>query len=289
MGMFDGKVALVTGAAVGLGNAFARALAAEGAQLSVCDIRAEIDDLAAATGTPVLATKADVANADDVRRVIDATLQRYGRIDILVSNAGVWAATLPTDSLAKTIKDYAYVVDTNLKGVFMFGRAVIPIMQKQGGGDIINICTDHVQTCGSPFELTHDDAPNCAWAGQPPRITGGGAAMDLYDASKWAHLGLTFAWAQALAADNIRVNAMCMGATDSYMLRSFHNFAPSPEEEASWMKAPDVARLLVDLIRDGRTGDYIGVAVGHPIVLPARRANPYLLTTDASSDAGAHA
>ena len=292
MGMFDGKVALVTGAAVGLGNAFARALAAEGAQLSVCDIRDEINALADAIGKPVLATKADVANADDVRRVIDATMQRYGRIDILVSNAGVWAQTEATDSIEKTLKDYAYVVDTNLKGVFMFGRAVIPIMQKQGCGEIINICTDHVQTCGSPFELTHDDAPNCPHAGLPPRITGGGAAMDLYDASKWAHLGLTFAWAQALAADNIRVNAMCMGATDSYMLRSFHNFSPSPEEHASWMKAEDIARLMIDLIRDGRTGDYIGAAVGHPVVLPARRANPYLMTAEganAGEQTGAHA
>jgi NAD(P)-dependent dehydrogenase (short-subunit alcohol dehydrogenase family) len=101
--------------------------------------------------------------------------------------------------------------------------------------------------------------------------------MDLYDAAKWGQLGLTFAWARALEAHNVRVNALCMGATDSYMLRSFHRFAPPPEEVARWMKAEDVARLMLDLIRDGRTGDYIGVAVGHPIVLPPRRRNPYLM------------
>ena len=283
-GMFDGKVALVTGAAVGLGNAFARALAAQGARLAVCDVRDEIDGLAEAVGKPVLAIKADVSQADDVRRVIAATQKEYGRIDMLVSNAGVWAASEATDDVEKSIKDYAYLVDTNLKGVFMFGRAVIPLMIAQGGGDIVNICTDHVQTCGSPWELTHDDAPDCPWAGQTPRITGGGPAMDLYDASKWAHLGLTFAWAQALAAKNIRVNAMCMGATDSFMLRSFHNHNPPPEEAAKWMKAEEVARLMIDLIRDGRTGDYIGIAMGHPIVLPPRRANPYVIAAD-----GAHA
>ena len=284
MGMFDGKVALVTGAAVGLGNAFARVLAAEGARIAVCDVRDEINALSKSIGKPVLAIKADVANADDVRRVVDTTLKELGRIDVLVNNAGVWAASQATDSVEKSIQDYAYVVDTNLKGVFMFGRAVLPIMIAQGGGDIVNICTDHVQTCGSPWELGHDDAPNCPWQGQTPRITGGGAAMDLYDASKWAHLGLTFAWAQAVEANNIRVNAMCMGATDSYMLRSFHNHNPPAEEVANWMKADDVARLMIDLIRDGRTGDYIGIAMGHPIDLPARRKNPYLIRTE-----GAHA
>ncbi len=275
--MLDGKVALVTGAAVGLGNAFARALAAQGARIAACDVREEIEDLAATIDQPILALKADVSKPDDVLRVVKQTQKQFGRIDVLVNNAGVWAASLPTDTLEKTIKDYDYLVGTNLKGVFMFGRAVIPIMIAQGGGDIINICTDHVQTCGSPWELTHDDAPNCPWAGQGPRPTGGGPSMDLYDASKWAHNGLTFAWAQALEGDNIRVNALCMGATDSFMLRSFHNFNPPPEEVARWMKADDVARLMLDLMRDGRTGDYIGVAVGHPITLPPRRKNPYVM------------
>ena len=281
MGFLDGKVALVTGAAVGLGNAFARALAAEGARLAVCDVRDEINELAAAVGAPVLAIKADVSKAEDVQRVVDTTKRELGRIDILVSNAGVWAASQASDPVEKTLKDYEYVVDTNLKGVFMFGRAVIPLMIEQGGGEIINICTDHVLTCGSPFHWNHDDAPDCPWNANGPRPTGGGAIMDLYDASKWAHLGLTFAWAQALESKNIRVNAMCMGATDSYMLRSFHNFNPSPEEEASWMKAQDVARLMLDIIRDGRTGDWIGAAVGHPVRLPARKQNPYVMPASA--------
>jgi NAD(P)-dependent dehydrogenase (short-subunit alcohol dehydrogenase family) len=150
-------------------------------------------------------------------------------------------------------------------------------MIAQGGGDILNVCTDHVQTCGSPWELSHDDAPNCPFRAIAPRPTGGGPGMDLYDASKWGQLGLTFAWARALAPHHIRVNALCMGATDSFMLRSFHNHAPAPEEVARWMKAEDIARLVLDLMRDGRSGDYIGAAVGHPIVLPARRANPYLV------------
>ncbi len=277
MGQMDGKVAIVTGAAVGIGNAFARALAAEGARLSLCDVRAEVADLAREIGAPTLAAEADVSKPDDVLRVVETTRRAFGRIDLLVNNAGVWAASLPTDDLAKTIRDYDFLVGTNLKGSYLFGRAVIPGMIAQGGGDIVNVCTDHVQTCGSPWELSHDDAPGCPWAGQPPRPTGGGPGMDLYDASKWGQLGLTFAWAQALAPHRIRVNALCMGATDSYMLRGFHGHAPAPEEVARWMKPADIARLMLDLLRDGRSGDYIGAAVGHPIVLPARRNNPYFV------------
>ena len=275
MGLLDDKVALVTGAAVGLGDAFARALAAEGAALVVCDVRPEISALAGELASPVLALEADVGKPDDVERVVDAAMERFGRIDVLVSNAGVWAATRPTDSIEKTIEDYDYLVGTNLKGVFLFGRAVIPYMVAQGGGEIINISTDHVHTCGAPFEWDHADAPDCPWMKDGPRPTGGGDAMDLYDASKWGINGLTFAWAQALESDNVRVNALCMGATDSYMLRSFHDFNPSAEEEASWMKAEDVAQVMIDLIRDGRTGANIGFAVGHPVVLPTPRENPY--------------
>ena len=282
MGQLDGKVAIVTGAAVGIGSAFARALAAAGAQLSLCDVRDEVLELASELGKPTLALKADVSKPDDVRRVVAATQREFGRIDVLINNAGVWAASLPTDSVEKTMRDYDYLVGANLKGSFLFGRAVIPGMIAQSGGEIVNVCTDHVQTCGSPYELSHDDAPDCPWAGQPPRPTGGGPGMDLYDASKWGQLGLTFAWAQALEPHNIRVNALCMGATDSFMLRGFHNHKPPPEEVAKWMKPADIARLMLELMRDGRTGDYIGIAMGHPIVLPARRKNPYVM-------AGAHA
>jgi NAD(P)-dependent dehydrogenase (short-subunit alcohol dehydrogenase family) len=278
MGMLDGRVAIVTGAAVGIGNAFARALAAEGAHLSLCDVREEVHGLAREIGGRTLAATADVSRPEDVLRVVDATQRGLGGIDVLVNNAGVWAASLPTDDLDKTLRDYDFLVGTNLKGSFLFGRAVIPRMIAQGrGGDIVNVCTDHVQTCGSPWELSHDDAPSCPFQAIAPRPTGGGPGMDLYDASKWGQLGLTFAWAQALAPHRIRVNALCMGATDSYMLRSFHGHNPAPEEVARWMKPADIARLMLDLVRDGRTGDYIGAAVGHPIVLPPRRSNPYVM------------
>jgi NAD(P)-dependent dehydrogenase (short-subunit alcohol dehydrogenase family) len=280
MGLLNGKVALVTGAAVGLGNAFARTLAAEGAKLAVCDIRPEISELADAVSVPVYAAEADVSKPGDVARFVDATLERFGAVDVLVNNAGTWAVSLPDDPIDKTLADYEKLVGTNLRGLFLFGRAVMPGMIERGSGEIINISTDHVQTCGTPFELSHDDAPGCPWANEPPRTTGGEEAMDLYDASKWGISGLTLAWSQALAEHGIRVNALCMGATDSHMLRSFFNFDPPPEEVARWMKAEDIAAVMIELLREGpggRSGENIGFAVGHPVVLPPSRPSPYVI------------
>ncbi|MYF48976.1 MAG: SDR family oxidoreductase [Gammaproteobacteria bacterium] len=286
MGILDGKTAVVTGAAVGLGNAFARALADEGAALAVCDVRPDVEGFADQVNAPVLAEQADVSDAEAVRGFIDQTLQRFGRIDVLVSNAGVWAASEASDPIDKTLRDAASLIGTNLKGVFLCGRAVIPAMIRQGGGHIININTDHLHTCGSPYEEPHDDAPNCPFLDIAPRPTGGGPAMDLYDAAKWGINGLTFGWCQALKPHNIRVNALCMGATDSYMLRSFHNFDPPPEEVASWMKAEDIARVMIELIAEGpqgRTGENIGFAMGHPVVLPPPRGNRYFMSAEDAS------
>lgn len=280
MGLLDGKVALVTGAAVGLGNAFAHALAAEGAALAICDVRPELAELADALTVPVFAQEADVSNPGDVLRFVHDTRHHFGGIDVLVNNAGTWTASLPDDPIDKSLRDYEKLVGTNLRGVFLFGRAVMPGMIERGSGEIINISTDHVQTCGTPFELSHDDSPGCSWANEPPRETGGGPAMDLYDASKWGINGLTLAWSQALAEHGIRVNSLCMGATDSHMLRSFFNFQPTAEDVAGWMRAEDVAGVMIDLLREGsegRTGENIGIAVGHPIVLPPSKPSPYVV------------
>ena len=125
---------------------------------------------------------ADVGVAEDVRRVVDGHVERFGGVDVLVSNAGVWRASTATDDLDKTLDDYDFVVNTNLKGVYLFGRAVIPHMIAGGGGNIVHIASDHVCTCGTPSLRPHEDTPNCPFTGQGPRPTGGGPDMDLYDA-----------------------------------------------------------------------------------------------------------
>ena len=273
--LLEGKSAIVTGAAVGLGNAFARALAAQGARVTVCDVREEVRALEA-EGVAALALVADVSAPADARRVVDGHAERFGGLDVLVSNAGIWRASTATDDLDKTLDDYEAVVGVNLKGVFLFGRAAIPHLIAGGGGHIVNIGTDHACTCGTPVLRPHDDAPDCPWTGGPPRPPGGGPAMDLYDAAKWGVTGLTICWSKALAGHGVRVNALCMGATDSHMLRGFHGDGPLPPHT---MRAEDVAALLIDLLAEGphgRTGQNINVAVGHPIELPPP-GSPYIL------------
>jgi NAD(P)-dependent dehydrogenase (short-subunit alcohol dehydrogenase family) len=281
-----GKNAIVTGAAVGLGNAYAKALAREGVNVAVCDLREEVEslpqELQQSHGVRAVGWRADVSVADDVRRVVDGAIAEFGQIDILVSNAGVWGGSVADDDLDKSLADYDKVVGTNLKGVFLFGRAVIPHMLEHGkGGDIINVSTDHVHTCGTPFHVC-PKLPSCPWR-DAPRPTSGGTIMDLYDAGKWGIHGLTFAWCKALRPHGIRVNAMCMGATDSNMLRGFHNFNPPPEEVATWMKAEDSAQVVIDLLKEGpqgRTGQNMNFCVGRPVRLEPPLPHVYIREED---------
>ncbi len=272
MAELKGKNAIVTGAAVGLGVAYARALAAAGVNVAVCDLRDEVLTLAEelrATGVQSVAWQGDVSDPDHVREVVDGTVNAFGSIDILVNNAGVWGASIPEDNLDKSLDDYDKIVGTNLKGEYLFGRAVIPILIDQGqGGDIVNIATDHMVTCGTPWHRC-PNLDKCPW-GDSPRPTGGGDIMDLYDVSKWALNGLLYAWAKALAPHRIRVNQFCMGATDSFMLRGFHNFDPPQEEIDTWMKAEDNARVLIELLEEGpegRNAQNINFCIGRPVAL----------------------
>lgn len=280
-GHLDGRSAIVTGAALGLGNAFAGALAGQGANVTVCDIRAEIHDVVPAleeAGVEAQAFVADVGVAENVRHVVDQHVQRFGGVDVLVSNAGVWRASTATDTLDKTLNDYELVVNTNLKGVYLFGRAVIPHMIAGGGGNIVNIASDHVATCGTPYHRSHEETPNCPFSGQEPRPTGGGPDMDLYDASKWGINGFTIPWSKALKEHNVRVNSLCMGATDSHMVRTFHEQNPTSGILTNAMRAEHVAALMVELVAEGpegRTGNNINIAVGHPIELPSP-GTPYI-------------
>ena len=265
----ENKVAIVTGAAVGLGQAYARALADCGVRLGLCDLREDIHDVAAQMRTDAYAWQGDVSDPAHVREVVDGTHQQFGQIDILINNAGVWGASGALDDLDKSIVDYDKILGTNLKGEYLFGRAVIPILINQGhGGEIVNIATDHMVTCGTPWYVC-PNTERCPW-GDAPRPTGGGDNMDLYDAAKWGLNGLLFGWAKALAPHGIRVNQLCMGATDSHMLRGFHNFDPTPEEEASWMRAEDNAKVLIELLEegpDGRNAQNINFCVGRPVAL----------------------
>lgn len=235
---------MVTGAARGLGRAFAEGLLASGYEIVTCDVDASVEEL------PGLVFRADVSVPDDVRRVVDGAMERYGRVDVLVNNAGIARNTRAGHDWERGLRDYHDVVGTNFQGAFLFGRAVAPLMISQQAGHIVNVSTDHVYPV--PGE----------------RVWGHGG-MDLYNASKWALNGLTLDWATTLRRHGVRVNGLCLGATDTPMLR---DFAGEVDEavRASWMKPAHVCDLLLELLAEGpegRTGHNLGCWVGRPLLL----------------------
>ena len=243
----QGQTASITGGAQGIGAGLARVLAAEGCAVTVVDRQASAADVAEAVGGSVFV--GEVGDADFVRDVVSAVRD----VDILINNAGEVWPTGPLDPWDKALADYDRLVSSNFRGAYLFGRAVAPIMASRGAGNIINVSTDHVKP-----------APETGWHH-------GHGAMDLYNATKWALNGLTFDWAKALRPHGIRVNNLCMGATDTEMLRSWIGGDIDPDYLATWMTPEGIGQVVLDLLaegRDGRTGDNIGLWAGHPTVLP---------------------
>ena len=258
MAFLDNKVAIVSGAAQGLGQAIATRLAAEGATVLAFDIQPGIHT--AFNGNPKIRTlQADVSKAADVERVV-ATAVELGGIHVLVNNAGKWKKTPVESAWEQALADWDEIMDTNVKGVMMLSRASVPHLIKAGGGDIINMSTYYVLPARS-------DGTN------PPDT-------DLYAASKWALNGFTDSWSKYLAKHNIRVNGLCMGATDTPMLRGlFADGQLPPDMAKSVMSSAAIAGQMIELMKDGRTGENIGAWVGFPIELPPRKA-AHLRITD---------
>lgn len=265
MAYLTGRTAIVTGAAQGLGRAFAERLAAEGANVAICDIREDIDTVGkaiAAGGAGTFSRAFDIASRAACEAFVADAAGHFGGTDILVNNAAVWRSTPVTDPWDKAAADFDAVMDVNVKAVMMMIRLAVPHMIAAGRGDIVNISTDYVL----PKRREGVNAPD----------------TDLYNASKWALNGLTDGGAQALAPHNIRMNALAMGPTDTEMLRALFKpggklahlggpDGPPPEIVAGFIGPADIAGLLIDLIRDGRTGENIGIWAGQPIELGPRK------------------
>ena len=233
-------VAIVSGAAQGLGRAFAERLTNEGYRVVGFDIKDEVMSLEDGL-------VADVSERADVERVV-AHASGLGEITCLVNNAGTWRSTLVDSSWEQAVADWDYIMDTNVKGVLMLSRAVVPFMQRGSGGHIINVSTYYVL----PAKSRGTNNPE----------------TDLYNASKWALNGFTDAWAKSLRKDDIRVNGMCMGAVDTAMLRGLFPDNELPSSFAdSVMQSADIAQQMMDIIDSGRTGENFGAWVGEPITI----------------------
>jgi NAD(P)-dependent dehydrogenase (short-subunit alcohol dehydrogenase family) len=192
---FEGRAAIVTGAAQGLGLACAEMLAREGAAILMCDYNgAKVEEAArrlAAEGLRVAARRVDVTVESDARAMAQAALAAFGRIDILVNNAGGSGSVTANDIEDVTEAVWDDVVDRNLKGPYLCCRAVVPHMKAARYGRIVNFSSGLAKGVGRP--------------------TGTAGAVLPYASAKAGVLGLTAMLAKALAPWNITVNAVLPG------------------------------------------------------------------------------
>jgi NAD(P)-dependent dehydrogenase (short-subunit alcohol dehydrogenase family) len=187
MSALDGKVAIVTGGAKGIGRAIADRLAADGARIVIADLQGAGE--AAGAYDDGVGLTVDVSSEDDVERMAAETAQRCGGVDVLVNNAGLYAqlAMRPFDQIP--VDEWRQVMDINVLSMFLTCRAVVPRMREQGGGRIVNISS------GTPFR------------GVPFVLH--------YVTSKGAIVAFTRALAKELGGDEILVNCVAPGFTMS--------------------------------------------------------------------------
>jgi 3-oxoacyl-[acyl-carrier protein] reductase len=194
---FEGQTAVITGGVSGIGAGIARRLAAEGARLSLWDM----DEAALAGADAAHTVTLDVTDPDAVHRAAAATAEKLGKIDILVTSAGITGPNMPTWDYPVAAWDR--VIDINLKGVFYCCRAVVPFMQTNGYGRIVNIAS----IAGK------EGNPNAS----------------AYSASKAGVIGLTKSLGKELAASEIRVNCVTPAAVKTPI------FDQMTQQQIDWM------------------------------------------------------
>ena len=251
-----GKVALVTAASKGLGRAAALALASEGASLAICArgqaaLRAAADGIRAATGAEVIAIDADVTRPDDITRTVCQAVDRFGGLDILVTNAG-GPRSAPFEAL--TDQDWRHAVDLLLLSVVRLSAAVVPHMRRRGGGRIIHITSMSVK--------------------QP--IDG----LMLSNSIRAAVVGFAKTLSNELAADRILVNCVAPGYTRTDRVVEL-NAAVAAREG---IPAAEVERRLLAKVPLGRLGEPRELA--DLIVFLASERSSYITGTTIPVDGG---
>jgi NAD(P)-dependent dehydrogenase (short-subunit alcohol dehydrogenase family) len=230
MGRLEGKVAVITGAASGMGKAMAELFVAEGAKVVCADRSGKQDEVAASLGAAAIAVQADVTVGADVRKMIAAAEERFGKLDVLCNNAGYGGGLKP---LAEFDEDhYDKVVATNMKGVFLGMKYGIPAILRSGGGAIVNTAS--------------------------ASGLGGWRGHGVYGAAKAAVIQMTKSAALDYAEQGIRVNAICPGMTWTGLVpASVNNPTPPPGAAtpydipmARWGLAGELAAAALFLASD---------------------------------------
>lgn len=196
------KVAIVTGASTGIGNATARLFARQGARVVVAarrqvELDALVDDIRK-WGGEALAVAGDIGDAEFAKRLVERTLEHFGRLDVAFNNAGILGDTGPVPDMP--LAAWNQVIATNLTGAFLAAKHQIPAMLRGGGGSLIFTSTFVGYTVGMP-------------------------GLAAYAASKAGLIGLTQVLAAEYGAQKLRVNALLPGATDTPAAREFASTA----------------------------------------------------------------
>lgn len=216
MGRLDEMVAVVTGAASGFGRGIADAFASEGAKVVIADLDGErAKAAAAAIGEHAIAVQGDVTKRADVKAIIEAAVGQFGRLDIVVNNAGTTHINKPALEVTEAEFDRIYAV--NVKSIYLTTLSAVPTMEKQGGGVIINTAST---------------------AGVRPR-----PGLTWYNGSKGAVITLTKSLAAELAPMKIRVNAINPVIGETGMLENFMGVPDTPENREKFVATIPLGRM----------------------------------------------
>ena len=226
MGQLDGKVAIITGGARGMGKSHVQRFVAEGAQVVFGDVLEEDGTkLAADLGDDVRFLRTDVTRPDDWTAIVDLAVATYGKVDVLVNNAGI---IRHKDTEDMDVEEFRRVLDVNLVGQWLGVKAVTPAMKEAGGGSIVNVSSTEGFV--------------------------GAAGMTAYAASKFGVRGMTKCAARELGEFNIRINTVHPGAILTAMSLDPEVVAATADSADAFMKALPLGRM-------GKTREVSGAVV----------------------------